>query len=61
MPPASTFNNLSNARIVVTRSNIEFEIVASLLWLNVTVFLVENFVKFLHELYVDQTVELRLL
>ena len=61
MPPASTFNNLSNARVVVTRSNIEFEIVASLFWLNVTVFLVENFVKFLHELYVDQTVELRLL
>jgi hypothetical protein len=61
MPPTSAFNYLSDSRIVVTRSDEKFEIIASCFWFSILIFLIQNLIQFLHKLNVNCLLKIRFL
>jgi len=48
MPPRSAFDDLSDGGVVVTPTNVEFEIITALLRLDIFVGFVEHPIQFLH-------------
>ena len=60
MPPAASLNDLSDARVVVSRADKESEVVAVDVRFDAVVLGVQYFVQLLHELYVDHLLEIGL-
>jgi hypothetical protein len=58
MPPTTAFNDLSYSLMIVAHTDEELKVIRSLLWLRLIVFMVEDFVKLLHEFEIDRVQEI---
>lgn len=53
LPPLTSLNYLSHLRMIVSASDIESELVGASLRFGIVIFLVQDFIEFLHEPDID--------